>query len=380
MADAPANPTGVKYCAMYTLPIRLMDEAKARGCNLLVHSESENGTVLQRAWRSAARDRGLPYVDTYLDDSDTEDPSLLGWIVRDSDEWNRKRTRKNPTTGAFEDYLPEVTPFVAEAQKLAALNAARGTSKWIMANADGPSVTTALDQKPPYNGVRNNEKALLPFLTVRSVDWYPVNNTAQNTPAEIARRPLDLPAKAVYRLRTWSDEIGAPPALYAAFVEAQKGWNSPLAVTPDQMREQVAYLTGDKAFPFPSPTGKSTLSVKQPLIDILIWWTANGQSGPGWKWIAQTPEQAAAQTDITRGLLGTTLPPLPDDPAPDPRDALVAELQRQVADAEKRAETAADQYAVCAARVVELQDAIRGLLSASDAVDVAKAKLVTAAK
>jgi hypothetical protein len=55
-------------------------------------------------------------------------------------------------------------------------------------------------------------------------------------------------------------------------------------------------------------------------------------------------------------------------------------LQRQVADAEKRAETAADQYAVCAARVVELQDAIRGLLSASDAVDVAKAKLVTAAK
>jgi hypothetical protein len=146
------------------------------------------------------------------------------------------------------------------------------------------------------------------------------------------------------------------------------------------MREQVAYLTGDKAFPFPSPTGKSTLSVKQPLIDILIWWTANGQSGPGWKWIAQTPEQAAAQTDITRGLLGTSLPPLPDNPAPDPRDALVAELQRQVADAEKRAETAADQYAVCAARVVELQDAIRGLLSASDAVDVAKAKLVTAAK
>jgi hypothetical protein len=78
--------------------------------------------------------------------------------------------------------------------------------------------------------------------------------------------------------------------------------------------------------------------------------------------------------------LNPSLPPLPDDPAPDAKDALIAELQRQVADAEKRAETAADQYAVCAARVAELQDAIRGLLSASDAVDVAKAKLVTAAK
>jgi hypothetical protein len=72
--------------------------------------------------------------------------------------------------------------------------------------------------------------------------------------------------------------------------------------------------------------------------------------------------------------------PLPDDPASDPRDALVAELQRQVADAEKRAETAADQYAVCAARVVELQDAIRGLLSVREAVKEAEAKLVTAAK
>jgi hypothetical protein len=370
MADAPANPT-VKYVAMYTIPIRLMDEAKSRGINLLVHSELENGTVDQRAWRKAAADRGLPYIDTYLDDSDANDPNLLGWIVRNSDEWNR--VRGNPPV------LPDVAPFIAETKRLAALNAAKGTSKWIMANCDGQAALAALFEKPPYNGVKNGEKSLLPFLTLRSVDIYPVVATAADTPEQRARRPMDMPAKAVYRLRTWSDEIGAPPALYAAFVEAQKGWNSPLAVTPDQMREQVAYLAGDKAFPFPSPTGKSTLSVKQPLIDILIWWTANGQSGPGWKWIAQTPEQAAAQTDITRALLGTSLPPLPDDPAPDPRDALIAELKWQVVDADRATADALAKVADLETQLANANVTVKALarvVFALNEVDDARAAVV----
>lgn len=369
-----AEPT-VKFCAMYTIPIRLMDEAKSRGINLLVHSESENGTVDQRAWRKAARDRGLPYVDTYLDDSDCDDPGLLGWIVKDSDEWNRRRTRLDPATNKYVDYLPEVAPFVAEAQRLAALNAARGMSKWIMANADGPSATTSLDQKPPYNGVANHEKTLLPYLTVRSVDWYPVNNTAANTPAEIARRPLDLPAKAVYRLRTWSDEIGAPPAMYAAFVEAQKGWKSPLGVTPDQMREEVAYLTGQKAFPFPNVTGKTILTIQQPLIDILIWWTANGQDGPGWKWIAQTPEQAAAQTDITKALLGTSPTPAPVPDADALAKALrdLATAQRDKADALAQVADLRTQLATQAAKFAGYRRLVDAYFATQDAVADARA-------
>jgi hypothetical protein len=329
----------VKFCAMYTMPIRLMDEAKARGINLLVHSELENGKVDQRAWRKAAADRGLPYVDTYLDDADADDPNLLGWIIRNSDEWNR--VRGNPSV------LPDVAPFVAEAQRLAALNAAKGTSKWIMANCDGQAALAALFEKPPYNGVKNGEKSLLPFLTVRSADIYPVVATAADTPEQRGRRPMDMPAKAAYRLRTWSDEIGAPPAMYAVFVEAAKGWNSPLGVTPDQMREQVAYLTGQKAFPFPSPTGKSTLTIQQPLIDILIWWTANGQSGPGWKWIAQTPEQAAAQTDITKALLPQQPSPIEPTPVPSP-DAEIARLSRDLA-------TALQEKADALRQVVDLQ-------------------------
>jgi hypothetical protein len=146
--------------------------------------------------------------------------------------------------------------------------------------------------------------------------------------------------------------------------------------TPDEIKQSVNAVLAQGAdgigWFFTADKGQYGWGVKDP---------AKGDSYL--PMVNRKGESMAPQYDMVASIsksLNPSLPPLPDNPAPDARDALVAELQRQVADAEKRAETAADQYAVCAARVAELQDAIRGLLSASDAVDVAKAKLVTAAK
>jgi hypothetical protein len=388
----PLNPNAIiPYVGMYSIPVRLMPQAKARGCNTLMHSETDDGKVSQADWRAAARANGFYYLDFPSADLDADaaDPFLIGWLIKDSDEWNRKRSRSNPTTGVWEDYLPDVTPFLAEADRLQAYRAATGKGPSVCANADGPAVTTALDQKPPYPGLKNNERVLMKRLNGLFMDHYPVTNTGANTPAEIARRPMYLPAQAMQRMYDWMglEPDRVRPQWYGAIIEANTGSGKPLAVTPAQMREQVDYLIGRKAFPYPVDPNANGKLVSDRLLAVearprvLIHWTANGANGPAWKWIAQTDEQAAAQTDITKALLGTPTPaPLPDDPAPDAKDALIAELQRQVADAEKRAETAADQYAVCAARVAELQDAIRGLLSVREAVKEAEAKLVTAAK
>jgi hypothetical protein len=156
-------------------------------------------------------------------------------------------------------------------------------------------------ERPAYDGVKNGEKALLPSLTARSVDWYPSSKPPATAPSEVVRRPMYLPAQAVWRLRTWSDQVNAPPATYVAIVEAAKGWNSALSVTPDQMREQVDYLVGNRPFPVPDANARQ-VQVQGRQIDILVWWTANGQDGPGWNWFASTPAQEAALIEITAKL------------------------------------------------------------------------------
>lgn len=330
------QPGKVKWVGVYSQPIESFDKWKAMGVNLLVHSELKNGTVKQADWRAGARARDLHYIDTYLSDDDVNDDHLLGWVVKDSDEWNR--ARGNPPV------RPAVAPFIAEAQRLAALNVAKGTSKWIFANADGPSVTTALWEKPPYPGIVNGEKALLPYLTARSMDWYPRVSTASTQPSEVARRPLYLPAQATWRLKTWSDQIGAQPAAYIAIVEAAKGWNSPLGVTGDEMRETVDYLMGVRPFPVPDANAKP-INVQYRAADVVVFWTANGQSGPGWKWDVMTDDERAALIDITARIKDTGMMPVPTTlpttlpvpstlptTQPDPIATLAAKVDAQAAE------------------------------------------------
>lgn len=295
-------PETIKYVGCYKQRARDLKAWAGRGINLALLSESENGTVGQRIWRAAARDAGLVYIDTYLDDDDANDPNLIGWSLKDSDEWNRAR---GPLS-----IRQATAPLITEAAKLAALNKAKGTNKLIFANADGPGVTFAMMEKPPYDGVKNNEKAVLPSLTLRSVDWYPVVSIPNTTPAEIARRPLYLPAMAVWRLRTWSEQIGAPPAQYMAIVEAAKGWKSPLGITGDQMRETVDYLMGSRPFTVPDANGKP-VGIQGRQIDMLVFWTANGQDGPGWNWFASNADQEAAIIDITAKIKTPSVPPTP---------------------------------------------------------------------
>ncbi len=295
------QPATIKYIGCYKQRARDLKAWAGRGINLALLSESENGTVDRLVWRAAARAAGLVYIDTYASDADADDPSLIGWSLTDSDEWNRGRgplNARQPTA-----------PLVAEAQKLAALNAAKGTNKLIFANADGPTVTTALFEKPPYDGVKNNEKAVLPFLSARSVDWYPIISIPSTLPSEIARRPLYLPAQAAWRIRSWSDQVGAPPAQYMAIVEAAKGFKSPISVTGDQMRETVDYLMGARPFPVPDANGKPVM-VQGKQIDMLVFWTANGQDGPGWNWFASNGDQEAAIVGITAKFKTANIDPV----------------------------------------------------------------------
>lgn len=314
---APATQPTVKYVGVYTQRARDLAFWASKGINLAVHWESESGNVTQAQWRQAARDAGLYYIDTYLSDGDVTDPNLIGWLLKDSDEWNR--ARGNPP------YRPDPAPFIEEAKRLALLNATAGANKIIMANADGPGVTTAIFEKPPYNGIKNGEMALLPFLTGRSIDWYPVVGTASTQPSEIARRPMHLPAQAVWRLRTWSDAAQAQPATYAAIIEAAKNHRAPLGVTPAQMREQVDYLIGNRPFPVPDANAKP-VQFQGKLVDIIVWWTANGQDGPGWKWIASTDEQLAALEEITRSI---KTPPAATQPSTRPTEPTLAEIRVQ---------------------------------------------------
>lgn len=319
----------IKYVGCYKQRARDLKAWAGRGINLALLSESENGTVSQLAWRQAARDAGLFYIDTFLSEDDALDPNLIGWSLTNSDEWNRARgplSVRQPTA-----------PLIAEAAKLAALNKAKGTNKLIFANADGPGVTFAMFEKPPYDGVKNNEKAVLPSLTLRSADWYPVVSIPNTTPGEIARRPLYLPAMAVWRLRTWCDQIGAPPAQYMAIVEAAKGWKSPLGITGDQMRETVDYLMGARPFTVPDANGKP-VGVQGRQIDMLVFWTANGQDGPGWNWFASNADQEAAIIDITAKIKTLPAAPIPVPPIVTQPEELAAvksrmdRLQQQVDD------------------------------------------------
>jgi hypothetical protein len=83
----------IPYVGMYSIPARLLGEVVKRGCNCVFHSETDDGRVNQADWRSACRETGLGYFDFPSADldADADDPFLLGWIIKDSDEWNRKR-------------------------------------------------------------------------------------------------------------------------------------------------------------------------------------------------------------------------------------------------------------------------------------------------
>lgn len=295
------QPSTIKYVGCYRQRARDLKAWAGRGINLALLSENENGTVSQLDWRAAAKAAGLVYIDTYASDADAEDPSLIGWSLSNSDEWNRGR-------GPLNARQP-VAPLIAEAAKLAALNQAKGTNKLIFANADGPTVTTAMWEKPPYDGVKWNEKAVLPSLTARSVDWYPIISLPSTQPSEIARRPLYLPAQAVWRMQTWCSGINAQPAQYIAIVEAAKKWSAPVGITGDQMRETVDYLMGARPFPVPDANGKPVM-VQCKQIDMLVWWTANGHDGPGWSWFASNGDQEAAIVGITAKIKTPSADPL----------------------------------------------------------------------
>jgi hypothetical protein len=306
----------VKYVGCYKQRARDLAARAADGFNLVVMSEPESGTVPQSVWRKAARDAGLMYIDTYLSDDDATDPNLLAWALTNSDEWNRAR---GPSA-----VRQPLAPMIAEAQKLQAINAAKGTNKPIYANADGPGVTFAIFEKPPYNGVKNGEKGLLPYLGIRSVDWYPVVATASTDPAVVAGRQMYLPAQAAWRMRTWSDEIQAPPALYFVIIEAAKNWKAPLGVTGAQMREQVDYLMGRRSFPVPADATGKAVQYQGQVADGVIFWTANGQDGPGWNWYAGNDEQQTTMRALVSELKGSPLPtpppnPNPPRPTPSPR-------------------------------------------------------------
>jgi hypothetical protein len=283
----------VQYVANYTLPIELFGKALGIGANLLIASESKNGTVPQATWRTQARAAGFKYIDTPMTEDDCGDPSLIGWIIPNSDEWNRPRG--NPPM------LPAVGPLQLWADTLAGWNAKHGTKKLIMANADGMHVTAALWEKPPYPGITGNEKALMPRLSLRFSDWHVVANT---TPGQEGRRPLWLPAQSVWRMRTWNQSWGSPTSLYGSFVEAAHKAGAPLSVTPAQMQTEVDHLTGVLPFDVPDANAQPVKATEN--IDILCWWTANGQSGPGWNWWASDPDQEAMMKTITGKLLSGT--------------------------------------------------------------------------
>lgn len=272
------------WLACYSQPYETLPKWWGRGCNIAVKAELRNGTVDQKLWRQKCREAGLPYVDTFIDASDADDPWLMGWILTDSDEWNR-RYKALMDTGKADQANALILRLQDEAVKLAALNKAKGTAKWIMANADGMACTAAYGA---YDGLKNQERALLPLLTMRCSDWYPVVNTK---PGEEARRPMWLPAQAVERTQTWGGMKMPtdPEPMYAAFIEGAKGWNSPLSITGDQMFQICNYLMG-KSFPGPRPNSEMTLSG----VKMFILWSANGQSGPGWKWDAMNDEQVTA--------------------------------------------------------------------------------------
>ena len=367
----PINPSAlVPYVGMYTIPIRLMGTAKSRGGNLLMKAELENGKVSRADWRAAARDNGFYYIDEYLSDDDVNDPWLLGWTLAYSDEWNRKRTRSGV------DFYPDISPLMSQLDYLWQLKVRTGCTKWVHANADGMAVTASMFEKPPYNGMRGSEVPVMARLTLRTTDWYPVMKTSANTPSEIARRPMYLPAQALLRMQTWMDAAASNatppvPGDYGCIVEANTGWNSPLAVTADEMRQQRDFLLGRAAFPFPSDPvadGRQAVAKKLTVLPkVWVWWTGNGQDGPGWKWIAQSDEQATCQAAITAELLGTAPQPAPDPEPP----VVVPPVTPPSADYVTRAEWQAavtDLYAKIAEDKLALKDAGDTIAKLADTV------------
>jgi hypothetical protein len=83
------------------------------------------------------------------------------------------------------------------------------------------------------------------------------------------------------------------------------------------MREQVDYLIGARPFPVPDSKARP-VDYQGKLVDIIVWWTANGQDGPGWRWIASTDEQLAALEEITRAIKTPTPTTLPSTRPADP--------------------------------------------------------------
>jgi hypothetical protein len=317
----------IPYVGMYSIPARLLGEVVKRGCNCVFHSETDDGKVNQADWRSACRETGLG-TSTSRRPTWTPTPTTRSYSAGSS------RIRTNGiASAACQACLrtrPGSSPKRTGYGRSTTARIAAG-KRWVpvCANADGPSVTTAIYEKPPYNGVANNERRLMRLLNGRFVDWYPAVNTAANTPAEVARRPDYLPAQAVQRMFDWMwDEftsgaasgdnltmVNPGSAWYGVIMEANTAANKPVAVTPARMRAQADYVLGRMPFMYPADPKFSGKTVVQKIIDprvrVKIDWTANGADGPGWKWIAQTDAQAQMQLDINRELLGTPATPGP---------------------------------------------------------------------
>jgi hypothetical protein len=355
MADAPANPT-LPVLSFFE-PARNIAMLTATGVTVHCGPEIENRKGMTPAavaakeaeWLKAVADAGAKCV---LKNPTGPLPAHCVGVILNDDEPNAKNVPP-ATVKAESDALraayPGVTVFLSLAgDKILSANLRRPAE---LANLQGylacADVVTANFYSKNRNATRyptthtgdivKTIKAVDPRVKV--VPWVEINDqrlpvpTSQTVPGvtDVNREPTPDEIKSTVdnAIAMGADGIG----WFATCDSGKYGWGT----------------VGDSYWPLVNRKGESI----QPQLDMVA--------------------------SISRALTGAAPGPLPDPPPADDRDAAIARLSRELADAERRAATAEQGRADALAQVASLRTQLDAVLADVRAITEAHGRLVVAA-
>jgi hypothetical protein len=223
-----------------SVPIRHMKDWAGRGCNLLVRSDLEGGTVQPRQWADAAENFNFKTIrPATMPVDDAKDPTLIAVNLPDEPDLSNHWFGRRPALGwpagikVFESVkLPDgstadlvgkeqgnptvltgATMALAAtvyAQKAAILRGLYPNMP-IFGNFAGNAVTSGMEQA--------NYQAFTAAVDWCGSDWYPVDADLAPFPLpidKVRRYSYQFPARALSRLKAWSN--GKPQFAYISCV------------------------------------------------------------------------------------------------------------------------------------------------------------------
>jgi hypothetical protein len=417
MADAPANTRPLIWRAADAQPVEYFADVVSLGANTL--HRYDNGpqhTMPLATWTARARAKGLFYIvqgtaiEAQTEYDPTGDPYLIAIAQDDEPElnrWDSSKTAEQQPNLVSDGKMKGMTKPAILAERYA-----RWKAKWpdvpVRVNFSGKDMTN------PYYADGAQHLDYMRAADGYGIDWYAKVTNANQT--------IGMNGFALRKLFMWADAIKKRGVIYDAYFECsnQKINAVGRGPTPTEIHTTVWHLLaygvrGLTAFPQqmgqPFSYNAMTAEQRQAVIDayaviaryenLIANGTRKLETSPAFAWnpakgIVTLPtleavtwtlgdESLKVTIDVTGAAMptfaytGPITPPLPDDPAPDAKDALIAELQRQVADAERATADALAKVADLQAQLANANVTVKALarvVFALNEVDDARAAVV----